>query len=85
LKSALSDGLGKGFDRISIHHMRRFFSRFPIIDALRRELSWAYYRFLLWVEKADSRHFGSEGTKGLGNRIGAGRQGWKNKTLFRAS
>jgi hypothetical protein len=46
LKSAPSDGLGKGFDRIDLQVKRPFFFSFQIIDAVRRELSWAYYQFL---------------------------------------
>ncbi len=37
--------------------MRAFFLIYPIRDALRHELSWTHYRFLLRVENPDARTF----------------------------
>jgi hypothetical protein len=38
-----------------ILQMRNFFLAYPKLYALRRELSWAYYRILLRVENPDAR------------------------------
>lgn len=48
---------GKGFDRSNLWHMRSFYLGYPILDALRRELSWTHYRLLLRVENPDARSF----------------------------
>lgn len=37
--------------------MRLFYKAFPIRDALRPELSWTYYSFLLRVENQEARNF----------------------------
>jgi hypothetical protein len=37
--------------------MRAFFLAFPILDAVRRELSWTHYRLLLKVERSKVRQF----------------------------
>ncbi len=37
--------------------MRSFYLAYPILDALRRELSWTHYRLLLRVEKPEARAF----------------------------
>jgi DUF1016 N-terminal domain len=50
LAAALTTDFGKGFDATNLWHMRRFFLAFPILDAVRRELSWTHYRTLLRVE-----------------------------------
>lgn len=48
---------GKGFDRSNLWNMRSFYMAFPILDALRRELSWTHYRQLLKVEEPQKRSF----------------------------
>jgi predicted nuclease of restriction endonuclease-like (RecB) superfamily len=37
--------------------MRQFHMTFPILDALRRELTWTHYRLLLRIEKPETREF----------------------------
>jgi predicted nuclease of restriction endonuclease-like (RecB) superfamily len=37
--------------------MRSFYLYYPILDAVRRELSWTHYRLLLRVENPDARSF----------------------------
>ena len=53
----LRDDFGKGFERSNLWHMRAFYLAYPILDAVRRELSWTHYRILLRVEKPDARSF----------------------------
>lgn len=53
----LSARHGKGFDRSNLWNMRSFYQAFPILDALRRELSWTHYRQLLKVEEPQKRSF----------------------------
>jgi predicted nuclease of restriction endonuclease-like (RecB) superfamily len=57
LSRRLSAEYGKGFDRSNLWHMRSFYLAFPILDALRRELSWTHYRLLLRVDKPEARAF----------------------------
>lgn len=40
----LSSEFGRGFDKSNLWNMRAFSIAFPILDALRRELSWTHYR-----------------------------------------
>jgi predicted nuclease of restriction endonuclease-like (RecB) superfamily len=53
----LTAEFGKGFDRSNLWHMRSFYLSYPILDAVRRELSWTHYRSLLKVENPDARSF----------------------------
>ncbi len=48
---------GKGFDKTNLWHMVKFYKTFPILDALRRELTWTHYRILMRVEKDTAREF----------------------------
>lgn len=57
LAKRLSDDFGKGFDDSNLWNMRRFYQVYPILDALRRELSWTHYRILMRVEKPGARSF----------------------------
>jgi len=40
-------------DPSNLWHMRAFYLAYPILDAVRRELSWTHYRLLLRLEKAE--------------------------------
>ncbi len=57
LAERLSQEFGKGFDRSNLWNMRAFYLTFPILDALRRELTWTHYRLLLRVENPAARAF----------------------------
>jgi hypothetical protein len=46
LAKQLTLEFGKGFDYTNLTNMRKFFLAFPILDALRQELSWTHYRLL---------------------------------------
>jgi predicted nuclease of restriction endonuclease-like (RecB) superfamily len=47
----------KGFSVRNLYWMREFYEKFPILHALRAELSWTHYRLLLKVEKSAAREW----------------------------
>lgn len=57
LSIRLTADFGKGFDSSNIWHMRSFYLSFPILDAVRRELTWTHYRLLLKVDRPEVRKF----------------------------
>ncbi|MEW5895657.1 MAG: PDDEXK nuclease domain-containing protein [Candidatus Omnitrophota bacterium] len=57
LSQKLSEEFGKGFDVKNLWNMRLFYQTYPILDALRRELSWTHYRILMRVDKPEAREF----------------------------
>ncbi len=57
LSKRLTTEFGKGFDRTNISKMRAFYLAYPIVDALRPQLTWTHYRLLLRVEKESVRAF----------------------------
>ena len=48
---------GKGFDKSNLSRMRKFYSLFNNVDALRQELSWTHYRLILKVDDEKKRNF----------------------------
>lgn len=50
LSKKLSLEFGKGFDYTNLSNMRKFYKAFPIIDAVRQQLSWTHYRLLLKID-----------------------------------
>jgi predicted nuclease of restriction endonuclease-like (RecB) superfamily len=57
LSRKLTNDFGKGFDPTNLWNMRKFYLTFPILDAVRQELRWTHYRFLLRVENENARNF----------------------------
>ena len=57
LSQRLSDEFGKGFDVSNLWNMRQFYQTYPILDAVRRELSWTHYRILMRIERPEARSF----------------------------
>jgi hypothetical protein len=57
LSCRLSDEFGKGFDFTNLTNMRKFYLAYPILDAVRQELSWTHYRILMRIEKPEVRSF----------------------------
>ena len=53
----LSAEFGTGFRLSNLWNMRQFSLTFPILYALRRELSWTHYRILMRVENENARSF----------------------------
>jgi hypothetical protein len=57
LAAQLTLEFGKGYDYSNLTNMRKFYIAFPILDALRQELSWTHYRFLCRFENEEKRNF----------------------------
>ena len=74
LSDELTREFGKGFDVSNLRNMRRFYSTFPIRDALRPELSWTHYRALMKVSDKSARNFYLEETV---------KSGWSSRQLDR--
>ena len=62
LSEKLTVDFGKGFDPSNLWNMRKLYMTFPILDAVRRELSWTHYRLLLKIENMEARGFYEENT-----------------------
>ena len=61
LSEQLQPEFGSGFSKRQIELFRQFYRVFPIVSALRTQLSWTQYKLLLSVE--------SEGEKMTNNRL----------------
>jgi predicted nuclease of restriction endonuclease-like (RecB) superfamily len=57
LSERLRRDYGQGFDPSNLWNMRAFYRAYPILDAVRRELTWSHYRLLLRVDKPEARAF----------------------------
>ena len=57
LSKRLTAEFGNGYGKTSIAYMRQFYLTFPILHAVRGELTWTHYRFLLRVRKDNARAF----------------------------
>jgi predicted nuclease of restriction endonuclease-like (RecB) superfamily len=57
LLQALTLEFGKGYDYTNLTNMRNFFIAFPILDALRQELSWTHYRLLSRLDSGEKRAY----------------------------
>ena len=57
LSLRLSKKFGKGFTISNIWNMRQFYTEYPKLYAVRRELSWTHYRLLMRVEDKKARGF----------------------------
>lgn len=55
LGQQLSNEFGKGFNERNLRYFRQFYMVFPIWNAVRAELSWTHYRYLLKVESEQAR------------------------------
>jgi hypothetical protein len=57
LAKRLTQEYGKGFTQTNLWYMRQLFMIFPILHALRGELTWTHYRLLLKIENENTRNF----------------------------
>ncbi|WP_293302017.1 PDDEXK nuclease domain-containing protein [Pedobacter sp. UBA4863] len=57
LSKQLTLEFGKGFDYTNLTNIRKFYLSFPILDALRQELSWTHYRLLSRLDSEVKRTF----------------------------
>lgn len=57
LSKKLTLEFGKGFDYTNLSNMRKFYMVFPIIDALRQQLSWTHYRLLIKLNDSEKINY----------------------------
>jgi predicted nuclease of restriction endonuclease-like (RecB) superfamily len=57
LSKKLTLEFGKGFDYTNLSNMRKFYTVFPIVDALRQQLSWTHYRLLIKLDNAEKINY----------------------------
>lgn len=57
LSKQLTIDFGKGFQESNLRRMRQFYIAFRNRDALRHELTWTHYRYLIKVEDEKARQF----------------------------
>jgi len=57
ISKRLSGDFGKGFDVSNLWNMRKFYKVYPILDTVRRELSWSHYRILMRLDNPKARSF----------------------------
>lgn len=74
LAEKLTEEFGRGFDASNLYKMKQFYLSFPILDALRPELSWTHYRLLLRVEEPTARQWYVQEAAG---------QNWSTRVLER--
>lgn len=55
LATQLTDEFGRGFDVTNLRNMRTFYLAYPIQDAVRLELSWTHYRYLIRLNNQQAR------------------------------
>ena len=57
LSEQLQPEFGSGFSIRNLNWYRQFYKTFPIVNALRSQLSWTHYRLLLSVDNEDKREY----------------------------
>lgn len=57
LADELSKEFGTAYSERNLLYMKKFYLFFPILNAVRSELSWTHYRLLLRVENEKAREF----------------------------
>ncbi len=60
LARRLTIEFGRGYTRVNLFYMRRFYLAFPKVHTLCEQLSWSHYRELITVENEDARRFYAE-------------------------
>lgn len=75
LAQRLQREYGTGFSKPSLWNYRQFYKEFPILSALRRELTWTHYKLLMRVQNQSARVFyEQEAIKGTWNTRALDRQ-----------
>jgi predicted nuclease of restriction endonuclease-like (RecB) superfamily len=74
LSLRLTSDFGAGFDLSNLWKIRKFYLTFPILDALRLELSWSHYRVLMHIENRNARSF---------YEIESAKNNWSGRELVR--
>lgn len=57
LSERLTAEFGRVYSRRNLYLMRQFYESFPIVNALRSQLSWTHYRLLMRVPDAKAREY----------------------------
>jgi predicted nuclease of restriction endonuclease-like (RecB) superfamily len=57
LSEVLVSHYGTGFSYRQLNSFRQFYRIFPIVNALRSQLSWTHYRTLIRIDNQDKREF----------------------------
>jgi predicted nuclease of restriction endonuclease-like (RecB) superfamily len=57
LSERLTTDFGKGFSRRNVFYMRSLYVSFPIVHALRAQLSWTHYRLILQIDNQKEREY----------------------------
>lgn len=57
LSERLTAEFGRVYSRRNLYLMRQFYESFPIVNALRSQLSWTHYRLLMRVQDAKAREY----------------------------
>ena len=57
LADRLQKEFGSGYSKPSLWNYRQFYLAFPILSALRRELTWTHYKLLMRVQSLNTRSF----------------------------
>lgn len=55
LSIQLTKNFGKGFTKRNLWQMRKFYETYPIMHAVRAQLTWTHYRLLISIEEQDKR------------------------------
>ena len=74
LAQRLQREYGTGFSKPSLWNYRQFYKEFPILSALRRELTWTHYKLLMRVQNQSARVFYEQETI---------KSGWNTRALDR--
>ena len=57
LSERLSNEFGSSYSVRNLWYMKQFYNAFPIVNALRSQLSWTHYRLLMRIENLKQREF----------------------------
>lgn len=57
LAEQLMQEFGSNFHKCNLFLMKQFYLTFPILNALRSQLSWTHYRLLMRVQNEQARQF----------------------------
>ena len=60
LSKRLTVAYGEGYDKRNLFYMKQFYLAYPIVNALRSQLTWTHYRLLIKVKDAKARLFYEE-------------------------
>jgi len=74
LSEALQPEFGSGFSYRQLNWYRQFYRQFPIVSAVRTQLSWSHYKLLLPIDNESKREYYS---------LEASKNNWSSRQLER--